>query len=199
MTQDGELVEDDACLWRISCARMAKGLPPVHRSQLDARRLLRAQRGKEAIEVRFGAAFVAHPDWPPAVAVTDDDPVVMARPDGELVHANRPRRGQAGTGHLLLHVDCVEGLDGAVVDPLRLGNRRVGHLAAARAHMHREALSETRVRRQPVQACDKHAVTPRASDPPAFELDVETKPTSREVARSAGALVIPAATTVPTL
>ena len=121
----------------------------------------------------------------------------MPLPNGDLVHADCPGRGQAGAGHLLLHVDCIEGLDGAVVDPLRLGDRLVGHLAAKRADVHGEALSEARVRRQPVQALYEHAATPWTGDPPALELDVETKPTSREVARSADALVIPAATRYP--
>jgi hypothetical protein len=147
MMHDVELVEDDACLWRISFERVAKGLPPVHRGQLDAGRLLRAQRRKEEVEVRVDAAFAADPDWSSAIEVTDDDPVVMALPDGDLVHADRPGRGQAGADHLLLHVDRVEGLDGAVVVPLRLDDRLVGPLAAERADVHGEALSDARVLR----------------------------------------------------
>ena len=65
--------------------------------------------------------------------------------------------------------------------------------------MHREALSEARVLRQPVEALYVHAAAPRAVDPPALELDVDTKPAGREIAGTAGALVVPATATVPTL
>jgi len=47
-----------------------------------------------------------------------------------------------GAGNLLLHVDRIEVLDRTVVEALRLGHCHIGHLAAARAHVHREALSE---------------------------------------------------------
>ncbi len=123
----------------------------------------------------------------------------MPLPDGDLVHADRPRRGQAGTGNLLLHVDRVEVLDRAVVEALRLGHRRVGHLAAERAHVHGEALSEARVLRQPVEALYVHAAAPRAVDAPALELDVDTEPASREVAGTAGPLVVATAAPVATL
>ena len=137
-----ECVEDDSCLWRLARERGAKGLPPVHRGELDARRLSRAQCGKEEVHVGLGAALADDPDRPPAVEAADDDAVVVPLPDGNLVHADRLRRGQAGAGNLLLQVDPVENLDRAVVEALRLSHCRVGHLAAERAHMHREALRE---------------------------------------------------------
>lgn len=82
-----------------------------------------AQRGKEEVHVGLGAALAADPDWPPAIEIADNDAVVVALPDGDLVHPDRPRCGQAGAGHLLLHVDRVEVLDRAVVETLRLGHR----------------------------------------------------------------------------
>ena len=134
-----------------------------------------------------------------AVEVADDDAVVVPLPDGDLVHADRPRRGQAGAGDLLLHVDRVEVLDRAVVEALRLGHRRVGHLAAERPHVHGEALGEARVLRQPVEALYEHAAAPRAVDPKPLELEVDAEPASREVAGTAGALVVTTAATVSTL
>ena len=100
---------------------------------------------------------------------------------------------------LLRHVDRVEVLDRAVVDTFRLGHRRVGHLAAERAHVHSETLSEARVLRQPVEALYVHATAPWAVDSPALELDVDPKLAGGEVAGVAGALVVPAAATVSTL
>ena len=194
-----ELVEDAARLWRMAHEGGAKGLPPVHRGELDARRLVCAQRGKEEVHVGFGAALAADPDWSPALKVADDDAVVVPLPDGDLIHTDRPRRGQAGTGNLLLHVDRVEVLDRAVVEALRLGHCRVGHLAAARAHMHREALSEAWVRRQPVEALYVHAAAPRAVDPKPLELEVDAEPASREIAGTAGACVVATAAPVATL
>ena len=122
----------------------------------------------------------------------------MPLPDGDLVHADRPRRGQAGTGNLLLHVDPVEVLDRAVVEALRLGHRRVGHLAAERAHMPREALREAWVLRQPVEALYEHATAPRAVDPKPLELDIDPEPARRKVAGTAGACIIAPAAPVAT-
>ena len=198
VTHDVELVEDHARLWCMAPERGAKGLPPVHRGELDARRLFGAQRGKEEVHVSFGAALTADPDWPPAIEIADDDAVVVPLPDGDLVHADRPRRGQAGAGALPLPVDRVEVFDRAVVEALRLGHRRVGHLAAECAHMHREALRETGVRRQPVEALYEHATAPRAVDAPALELDVDPNPASREVTGTAGPLVVATAAPVAT-
>ncbi len=65
VAHDVELVEDDTCLWRMALERGTKGLPHVHRGELDARRLFGAQRGKEEIHVGFGAALTADPDRPP--------------------------------------------------------------------------------------------------------------------------------------
>jgi len=65
--------------------------------------------------------------------------------------------------------------------------------------MHREALSEVRVLGQPVKAFYEHAATPWTGDPPALELNIDTAAASREVARAAGALVVPAAAPVATL
>jgi len=177
----------------------ANGLPHVHCGELDACRLFGTQRGKEDVHVGFGAALAADPDWPPSIEVADDDAVVVPLPDGNLVHADRPRRGQAGTGNLLLQVDPVEVLDRAVVEALRRGHGRVGSLAAECPHMHREALREAWVLRQPVEALYEHATAPRTVDPKPLELDIDPEPASRKVAGTAGACIIAPAAPVATL
>jgi hypothetical protein len=108
VAHDVELVEDDACLWGMAHQRGAKGLPPVHCGELDACRLWGTQRGKKEVPVGFGAALAAAPDWPSSVEVADDDAVVVPLPDGDLIHPDRPRRGQAGAGNLLLPVEPIE-------------------------------------------------------------------------------------------
>jgi hypothetical protein len=65
--------------------------------------------------------------------------------------------------------------------------------------MHREALREAWVLRQPVEALYEHAMAPRAVDPKALELDIDPEPASREVAGTAGAFVIAPAASVSTL
>ena len=197
VAHDVELVEDTARLWCMARERGAKGLPPVHRGELDARRFWGTQCGKEEVHVGLGAALAADPDWSPAVEVADDDAVVVPLPDSNLVHADRPRCGQARTGDLPRHVDRVEVFDPAVVEALRLGHRRVGHLAEKCAHMHREALSKARVLGQPVAALYVHAAASRAVDAPVLELDVDTEPASQEVAGTAGPLVVATAHRCP--
>ncbi len=166
---------------------------------MDARRLFGTQRGKEEVHVGFGAALATDPDWPPSIEIADDDAVVVPLPDGNLIHTDRPRRGPAGTGHLLLQVDPVEILDRAVVEALRLGHGCVGHLAAECPHMHREALSEAWVLRQPVEALYEHAMAPRTVDPKPLELDIDPDPSSRKVTGTAGAVIIATAAPVATL
>ena len=136
---------------------------------------------------------------PTPFLVPDDDAVLVPLPDGDLIYADRPRGGQAGSGHLLLHVDPVEVLDRAVVETLRLSHRRVGHLATECAHMHREALREAWVRRQPVEALYEHATAPRAVDPIPLELDIDPEPAGRKVTGTAGAFIIAPAAPVATL
>ena len=108
--------------------------------------------------------------------------------------AGRP----AGEGNLLQPVDRVEVRDRAVVEALRHGHRGVRPLAAECAHMHRKALGETRVRRQPVEARGEHATAPRAVDPKPLELEVDAEPAGREVAGTAGACVVATAALVAT-
>jgi len=108
VAHDVERVEEDTRLWRMAPKRGAKGLPPVPCSEWDACRLVGTQRGKDEVHVGLGAALAADPDGPPAVEVADTDAVVVALPDGDLVHPDRPRCGQAGTIYLLQQVDRVE-------------------------------------------------------------------------------------------
>jgi len=93
----------------------------------------------------------------------------------------------------------VKVLDRAVVEALCLGHRRVSHLATERTHMHREALSEAWVLRQPVEALCEHATAPQAVDPKPLELDIDAEPADREVAYTAGACVVAPTASVSTL
>jgi hypothetical protein len=71
----------------------------------------------------------------------------VALANGDLVDADGPRRGKPGPRNLLLHVDLVEILHGAVVKALQLGHRFVRHLVAEHAYVHGEALGVARVLR----------------------------------------------------
>lgn len=179
--------------------RVAEGLPHVHRGELDDRALLRAQHGKEDVQVGLGASPAAHPDRPAALEVAHHHAVVVTLADGDLVDADGPRRGKPGLRDLLLHVDLVEILHRAVVKALQLGHRLVRHLVAERAHVHGEALGVARVLRQPVEPLYVHAAAPRAVDPPALALEVDPPAGHREVAGPAGPLVVAAATAVTAL
>jgi hypothetical protein len=64
--------------------------------------------------------------------------------------------------------------------------------------MHREALGEAWVLRQPVKAFYVHAAAPRTVDSPALELDVDPNPAGREVAGTAGACIVAPAAPVAT-
>lgn len=78
---------------RLLVQRGAKRIPPVYRGELDARHLLHAQCGEEEVAVRLGAALAAYPDRP--VEVADGEAIMVSLPGGHLVHADRPRHGEA--------------------------------------------------------------------------------------------------------
>ena len=103
------------------------------------------------------------------------------------------------TGGLLLQVDPVEVFDRAVVEALRLGHGRVGHLVAECAHMNREALGKARLLCQPVEALYEHVPAPRAMDQKPLELDRDPEPASRKVTGPAGACVVAPAAPVATV
>src|SRR3989442_2647943 len=194
VAHDVELVEDHPSVRSVLRERVAEGLPHVHRGELDGRALLRAQRGKEDVQVGFGASPAADPDRPAALKVAHHHAVVVALADGDLIDADGPRRGEPGLRDLLLHVDRVEILHRAVVKALQLGHRLVRHLVAERTHVHGEALGVARVLRQPVEPLYVHTTAPRAVDPPALELEVNPPAGHREVAGTAGPLVVAAPT-----
>ena len=173
VAQDVELVEDDAGLGRVALERVAERTPHVHHRELDAAGLLRSQRGEELVEVLFATTLPAEPDRPHPLQVADDDAVVVPFPDGDLVHADRPRRRRARAGQLLLHVELVEVLHRAVVQMLDLGHRLVGHVATELADVKREALRVARILRQPVELLYEHGAAPRAPHAPALELEVD--------------------------
>ena len=101
VAQDVELVEDDARLRRVARESSCETASTCPSRRAGCAPLLRAQRGKEVVQVRFGASLAADPDRPPAIEVADHDAVVVPLADGDLVHADRPRRGQAGRRDLL--------------------------------------------------------------------------------------------------
>src|SRR5881397_1284531 len=196
VAHDVELVEDHPSVRSVLRERVAEGLPHVHRGELDGRALLRAQRGKEDVQVGLGASPAADPGRPAALKVAHHHAVVVALADGDLIDADGPRRGEPGLRDLLLHVDRVEILHRAVVKALQLGHRLVRHLVAERTHVHGEALGVARVLRQPVEPLYVHTTAPRAGDPPALELEVDPPAGHREVAGPTGPPVAAAATAV---
>lgn len=153
---------------------------------------VRPQFGKKAVEIGFLAPLATHPDGTSPLQVADDDPVVVALADGDLVDADGPRGGHLGSLHLLAHVELVEFFDGTVVQVLELGHGLVRHVAAELAHLQGKAPRIARVTGQPVEAFYMHAAAPRAVDAPALELKVDSKPGHRKVAHPAGAFIVAA-------
>src|SRR3989442_8457983 len=107
VAHDVELVEDHPSVRSVLRERVAEGLPHVHRGELDGRALLRAQRGKEDVQVGLGGSPAADPDRPAALKVAPHHPVAVALADGGLSAAEGPPRGEPGLRDLLLHVDLV--------------------------------------------------------------------------------------------
>ena len=116
----------------------------------------------------------------------------MAFADGDLVDADRPRRGHPRTRHLLPHVELVEVLDRGVVQPLAFRHRLDRHLAAERADVQRVPLRVARILCQPIELLYEHAAAPKAVDPPALELDEEAEPGHRKVTHTHRAPVVAA-------
>ncbi len=92
MTQDVELVEQNLRLRGLGLHRVAKRLPHVHHRQPNPVGLLRPQVEKEPVQIGCGSARTADPDGTPALQVADDDPIRVALPDRQFIHADDLRR-----------------------------------------------------------------------------------------------------------
>ncbi len=196
MTHDVELVEDNTRVGDVARDGVAKRLPHVHHGQFNAGSLFRPQINEKAIKVGLLTALAADPDRTSTLQVADDDPVVVALADGDLIDADGAWGRHAGLGHLLLHVELVELLHRAVVQALHLGHRLVRHVAAQLAHMQRKALGVARVLGQPIEMFYMHATAPRAVDAPALKLQVNAPVGHREIAYPLSPLVVTAAATM---
>src|SRR5713101_2870399 len=78
MTQDVELVEQDAGLGGVPRSREAKRLPHVHDHQPDAGRFTRAEPRVELVQARLRAIRAPKPDRALPNQVADDDAVGVA-------------------------------------------------------------------------------------------------------------------------
>ena len=140
----------------------------------------------------------ADPNRTTSVQIADDDSVLVALADRDVVDAERPRCGHARTSHLLGHVELVQVLDRAVVEPLGNCHRLVRHLAAQRSDVQGVPSRVARILRKPVQSFYEHAATPRAIDSPTLQLQVDPPTRSRQVSNPACPLVVSPVAPMPT-
>jgi len=106
----------------------------------------------------------------------------MSFADRNLINTNGPGCRQAHPLNLLLHVQLIEIFHRAVVQAFHLGHGLVRHIPAQLAHLHGKALRIARIVSQPVKMFYMHAVAPRTTDPPAFELQVDSPSGNRAIA-----------------
>lgn len=173
MPHDVKLVVDDLDFRDVLLDRVEERPPHVHRRELDAAGLPHTQLFEEEVEIFLFASTAAHPDGPAAVEVADNDAVVVTLADRDLVNTDHAGRWHPCPSDLLPHVDLVEVLDRAVMQPLDLADGFVGHLSAQGSYVHREALRVARVLCQPVETLYEHSTAPGAVHPPALELEVD--------------------------
>ena len=190
MSHDMELVVDDLHIRDVPLGRVVEGLPHVHRRQFDVAGLGLANPLEEEIEVCLPAAVATHPDRAAAIQVADHDAVVVPLADGDFVDADNTRCGDPGLRDLRGHVDLVEFLDRAVVQPLQFTDVLVRHPTAQFTDAHRKALSVARVLRQPIETLYEHTTAPGTVDPPSLEFQVDSPPSGRHVPDSARTLVV---------
>ena len=119
--------------------------------------------------------------------------------DGDLINTDGPGCGQPRQVNLLLHVELVEIFHRAVVQAFHLGDGLVRHIPAQLAHMQGKALRIARVLCQPVKMFYMHAVAPRTTNPPAFELQVDSPSGHREITYPQGLFVVTPPAPVPTM
>jgi len=84
------------------------------------------------------------------------------------------------------------------VQAFHLGHRLVRHIPAQLAHLQGKALRITRIVGQPVKMLYMHAVAPRTTDPPAFELQIDAPSGHRQIADPQELLVVTPAAAVAT-
>lgn len=131
--------------------------------------------------------------------IADDDPIVVALAEGDLIDADGARGRQTGTSHLLLHIELVEFLHRTMMQTLPLGDRLVRHVAAQRAHMQGKALGIARILRQPVEMLYMHTLAPRTADAPTLELQINPPIGHREITCLMNTFVVTVVTTLTTV
>jgi hypothetical protein len=190
VAHDVELVEHDPGLGGVARRGIPKRLPHIHQRQLDALAPLGTEFVEELVQARLRAIGPAEPDGALAVEIAHHDPIGVPLADGDLVEANRARRGAGRPPQLLAHVLLVQLLDGLPVE-LELAR----HLAdrrrpTAAPHEEAEPLCVEGVVGQPVQALLLHGVAPRAVHPAHRELEVHPRVPARQIADPAHPVVV---------
>jgi len=145
MTQDMELVEQDAGLRGVARGRETEGLPHVHDGEPEPRGVPGAEPGVELIQARLRAIRPAEPDRPLADEIADDDAVGVPLADRDLVDPDDLRAGRPGAAQLFAHVLLFQGFHNVPVETQLLGHVPDRRGPTAPPHVEGEALGVERI------------------------------------------------------
>jgi len=193
MTQDMELVEQDAGLRSVARGREPEGLPHVHDGEPHPGGFPRAEPGVELVQARLGAIGPAEPDRASPDEIADDDAVGVPLANRDFVDPEDPRAGRPGAAQLLAHVLLLQGLHGVPVEAQRPGDVPDRRGPTAPAHVEGEALGVEGIVGQEVEPFLLHRATAPAGHPPDLEIEIDPQVAAGEIAHAAPLAVVPAA------
>src|SRR5208282_3933156 len=192
MVEDVELVVQDGrprgMPWLVG--GLAKRFPHIHNRQADFSAFLGAQPGEELVQVRHGTIVAAEPDGPAPLQVADHDAVLMPLGDGDLVDANDPRSGVAGSAELCIHVLLVQFLDAVPIEVEFLGHFFDGCFPTPAPYEEGKTLGIQRIVGEPVQSFALHGATSYTMDPAQGIGEVDTLVAAGEVPGTPRSLVV---------
>jgi hypothetical protein len=190
MGEDVELVVDDGGVRRVPFGRGAERLPHVHGGVTDLLRLLLPEEGIELIHTRLAPVLASEPDGAAAHEVGDDDPVLMALANGDLVNTDGNGSRCSGSPELLLHVLLIELLHRLPVEVCLLGHILDGGGPAASPDEEGEPLRVEGVVRQPVELFAFHSTAVATGNSANLHLEVHAPISAGEITNPAPALVV---------
>ena len=192
VTHDMELVEQDRRLRHLVVGHRAKRFPHVHRRQADAFGPGFAEPIVELHHARLRPIHTAEPDRSTPNEVTDHDAVGMPFADRDLIDADGLGARRAHAGQLHAHVLLVQFLDRMPVQMQFLGDRLDRGAGAASTDVIGEPLRVQRIVGQEVQALALHGSATPTVHPPHFDLEIDARVGTGQIAHPARAAVVPA-------
>lgn len=149
-----------------------KRLPHIHHRKSDFLSFVRTQAAKEKFKILFLASTPPKPNGTLSLQIADNDPILMAFTNGNLIDADGSGSGHPGSIHQFLKILLLQILDRLPVKSQQGSHPRNGLFPAHPAHFHGETTGKVRIGSQPLQPLGLHLATARTIHPSNVQFQV---------------------------